>query len=391
MKRPFATLLAAMLFVSAGIHGISSAAAQDWPNKPVRIVNTFAPGGAADYLARTIADDLSTTFGQQFFVETRSGAAGAIGVNSVVATPPDGYNFVITNITMLVLAPISNPKLGYHPERDLTNIAYLGGSPVVLSVNSKSPIKTLADFIALREEERQAADLFVVGRRQQRASVRRDVRPQGRHQGRARALQGRGAGPARSRRRAHRVVGADRDVVGRADPRRHAARHRAHVQAADGRTIRTCRHSPSSAIRNSTRRSGSRCRRRKGLPRPILGKMNGEINKIMTAPAMVERMQKEGMVVEAMTPAQLAAADRDRDALLASGDRAGGADAEVSVAALTPPHPERASAFTRVFNALWARLEGWGGHRVCGHGSRRALRALLTMRVGTLLRSATSS
>jgi tripartite-type tricarboxylate transporter receptor subunit TctC len=148
VKRPFGTLLAAMLFVSAGIHGISSAVAQDWPNKPVRIVNTFAPGGAADYLARTIADGLSTTFGQQFFVETRSGAAGAIGVNSVVATPPDGYNFVITNITMLVLAPISNPRLGYHPERDLTNLAYLGGSPVVLSVNSKSSVKSLADFIA---------------------------------------------------------------------------------------------------------------------------------------------------------------------------------------------------------------------------------------------------
>jgi hypothetical protein len=145
VKRPFGTLLAAMLFVSAGINCVSSAAAQDWPNKPVRIVNTFAPGGAADYLARTIADGLSSTFGQQFFVETRSGAAGAIGVNSVVATPPDGYNFVITNITMLVLAPISNPKLGYHPERDLTNIAYLGGSPVVLSVNAKSPIKSLAE------------------------------------------------------------------------------------------------------------------------------------------------------------------------------------------------------------------------------------------------------
>ena len=99
-----------LLFVGASLHGISSVAAQDWPNKPVRIVNTFAPGGAADYLARTVADNLTNAFGQQFFVETRSGAAGAIGVNSVVATPPDGYNFVITNITMLVLAPISQSE-----------------------------------------------------------------------------------------------------------------------------------------------------------------------------------------------------------------------------------------------------------------------------------------
>jgi tripartite-type tricarboxylate transporter receptor subunit TctC len=125
---------------------VSPSSADDWPSKPVRIVNTFAPGGAADFLARTVADELSSTFGQQFFVETHSGAAGAIGVNLVVNTPPDGYNFVVTNITMLVLSPISNPKLAYDPFKDLTNIAYLGGSPIVLSVNAKSGIKTLAEF-----------------------------------------------------------------------------------------------------------------------------------------------------------------------------------------------------------------------------------------------------
>jgi tripartite-type tricarboxylate transporter receptor subunit TctC len=145
VKRICAALLAVV-----GVHLIPAVpgSAQDWPAKSVRIVNTFAAGGAADFLARTIADNLAASFGQQFIVETRPGAAGAIGVQSVVATPPDGYNFVITNITMLVLAPISNPKLGYDPERDLTNVAYIGGSPIVLSVNSKSGIKTLDDFIA---------------------------------------------------------------------------------------------------------------------------------------------------------------------------------------------------------------------------------------------------
>src|SRR5262245_56465484 len=133
-----------MLSVGASLHAVLPASAQDWPNRPVRIVNTFAPGGAADFLARTVADNLSNVFGQQLFVGSRLGASAAIGVNSVVATPPDGYNFVITNTTMLVLAPISNPKLGYHPDRDLTNVAYLGGSPIVLSVNSKSPIRTLS-------------------------------------------------------------------------------------------------------------------------------------------------------------------------------------------------------------------------------------------------------
>jgi len=125
-----------------------AARAEDWPARPVRIVNTFAAGGAADILARTVADHLSGVFGQQFFVETRAGAGGAIGVQSVVNAPPDGYNFVITNVSLLALVPVSNPRLGFDPLRDLTNIAYIAGSPVVFSVNPASGVRTLADFVA---------------------------------------------------------------------------------------------------------------------------------------------------------------------------------------------------------------------------------------------------
>jgi tripartite-type tricarboxylate transporter receptor subunit TctC len=126
---------------------VAPAQTQNWPTRPVRIINTFAAGGAADLLARTVADGLTSAFGQPFIVETRAGAGGAIGVQSVMATPPDGYNFVITNVSILVLAPISNPRLGYAPLRDLVNIAYIAGSPIVLSVNPKTGIRTLAQFI----------------------------------------------------------------------------------------------------------------------------------------------------------------------------------------------------------------------------------------------------
>jgi tripartite-type tricarboxylate transporter receptor subunit TctC len=139
--------LSAALILTAGTATPLPAAAQTWPSHPVRIVNTFAAGGAADVLARTVAEGLGAAFGQPFYVETRAGAAGAIGVQAVAATPPDGYNFVITNVSILVLAPISNPHLGYSL-RDLTNIAYIAGSPVVFSVNPASGIKTLDQFIA---------------------------------------------------------------------------------------------------------------------------------------------------------------------------------------------------------------------------------------------------
>jgi tripartite-type tricarboxylate transporter receptor subunit TctC len=152
MKR----LRAVLVVIAGACLSVAPAAAQSqpqqpsqaWPTRPVRIVNTFAPGGAADVLARTVAEGLSGAFGQPFYVETRAGAAGAIGVQSVAATPPDGYNFVITNVSILVLAPISNPKLGYAPLRDLVNIAYIAGSPIVISVNPASGVKTLDQFIA---------------------------------------------------------------------------------------------------------------------------------------------------------------------------------------------------------------------------------------------------
>jgi len=148
VKRCCALLLALAAAALAPAPAQAQAQTQNWPTRPVRIVNTFAPGGAADLLARTVADGLSSAFGQPFIVETRAGASGAIGVQSVMATPPDGYNFVITNVSILVLAPIRNPRLGYAPLRDLTHIAYIAGSPIVLSVNPASGVTTLDQFVA---------------------------------------------------------------------------------------------------------------------------------------------------------------------------------------------------------------------------------------------------
>jgi tripartite-type tricarboxylate transporter receptor subunit TctC len=141
-------IVASILLLSPGL-----ASAQDWPTRPVRIVSPFAPGGTADILARMVADHLSSVFKQQFFVENRTGAGGAIGVQSVATTPPDGYNLVLTNISMLVTNPVINPKLAYHPIRDLTNIAYVAGAPVVIAVNGPSGIKSLDQLIALGKKQ----------------------------------------------------------------------------------------------------------------------------------------------------------------------------------------------------------------------------------------------
>jgi len=141
--------------VAAMLAGAAPAMADDWPSRPVRVVSTFAAGGTADILARVVADHLSTAFKQQFFVEVRAGAGGQIGVRSVMDSPPDGYNFTIANISHLVLHPFTRGDINYNPLTDLTNIAFIGGSPVVLSVNSeKSGIRTLKQFVDRSQTER---------------------------------------------------------------------------------------------------------------------------------------------------------------------------------------------------------------------------------------------
>lgn len=130
------------------------ALADEWPSRPVRIFSTFAAGGAADVLARIVADHLSSVFKQQFFVEVRAGAGGQIAVRSVLDAPPDGYNLVLVSVSHLVLHPMTRADVTYDPLKDLTNIAFVGGSPVVLSVNpDKSGIKTFKEFVERGRKE----------------------------------------------------------------------------------------------------------------------------------------------------------------------------------------------------------------------------------------------
>jgi tripartite-type tricarboxylate transporter receptor subunit TctC len=145
----------AALAAVAALTLATPAIADDWPSRPVRVISTFAAGGTADILARIVAEHLSAAFKQQFFVEVRAGAGGQIGVKSVIDSPPDGYNFAIANISHLVLHPLTRPEVTYNPLTDLTNIAFVGGSPVVFSVNSeKSGIGTLKQFVDRSKSEK---------------------------------------------------------------------------------------------------------------------------------------------------------------------------------------------------------------------------------------------
>jgi tripartite-type tricarboxylate transporter receptor subunit TctC len=122
------------------------AAAQEWPMRPVRVVSTFPAGGAADILARIAAEHLTSVFKQQFYVENRAGAGGALGAQVVAHAEPDGYNLVQTSLSNAVIIPMTSSKVGYKID-DLTHIALIAGTPVLFAVSKQSDIKSLADLV----------------------------------------------------------------------------------------------------------------------------------------------------------------------------------------------------------------------------------------------------
>lgn len=121
--------------------------AQNWPDRPVRIIVPFGAGGSADTLARVVADHLSTTFKQQFVVDNRPGAGGVIGAQAIASAPPDGTIIGVTNLSILSLVPVINPSVTYHPLNDFTHIAYVAGAPVALAATPAIGVRTLPAFI----------------------------------------------------------------------------------------------------------------------------------------------------------------------------------------------------------------------------------------------------
>ena len=125
----------------------SNAQAQTWPAKPVKLVVGFAPGGAADFVARALAEPLGRSLGQAMVIENRAGAGSSIAAEYVAKSAPDGYTLLIASPSSISVNPAVNPKLGYSA-RDLMPITRVSSSPLVAAVNNALNINSLADLIA---------------------------------------------------------------------------------------------------------------------------------------------------------------------------------------------------------------------------------------------------
>ncbi len=135
------TLVAAALLAG----GLGSAHAA-YPEKPIRIVVTFAPGGASDIVARAISDPLAKALGQPVIVDNKPGAGGTLGGQEVMRAAPDGYTLMLSNSTPLSIGPFSVPKQPYDPVKQFSHVALLGVAPVLFMANPKTGLGTLKDL-----------------------------------------------------------------------------------------------------------------------------------------------------------------------------------------------------------------------------------------------------
>ena len=141
-----ATLL--ILFGAAVFAGTLARAQSDYPNRPVRIIVPYPPGASTDNIARPVAERLSTAFGQQFVVENRGGAGGALGAEMMAKAPPDGYTIMITPQTPIVVLP-NLRKMPYDPAKDFMPIARMSEVITGFAIHPSLGVTTLTDFIAL--------------------------------------------------------------------------------------------------------------------------------------------------------------------------------------------------------------------------------------------------
>ena len=125
----------------------AQAFAQSYPTKPVRLVVGFAPGGAADFVARAFQEPLGRALGQPIVVDNRPGAGSSIAAEYVAKSAPDGYTFLIASPSSILVNPLLTPKAAFQPLKDLVAVSKVSASPLILAVNPGIGITDLQGLI----------------------------------------------------------------------------------------------------------------------------------------------------------------------------------------------------------------------------------------------------
>src|SRR3954453_3560332 len=125
----------------------------DYPNRPIRLIVTVPPGGAADFIARLVGARLSESLGQPVVIENRGGAGGTIAADAVAKAAPDGYTLLQNSITTHGVGPHLYAKLPYDPVKDFAPVGGLALLPLIMAVDAEVPAKNVGDLVALSKTQ----------------------------------------------------------------------------------------------------------------------------------------------------------------------------------------------------------------------------------------------
>jgi tripartite-type tricarboxylate transporter receptor subunit TctC len=142
-----ATLSTGLLSHSSMAQTNPQASASTWPNKPIKLIVGFPPGGLTDAYARMFAEQLTAKFGQPAVVENKPGAGAIIAIEAVTKSPPDGYTLLVTTTGAVWQNRVLYKKLPFDLDKDLTPVVIFPSGPLVVGVNEKLPIRNFKEFV----------------------------------------------------------------------------------------------------------------------------------------------------------------------------------------------------------------------------------------------------
>lgn len=147
-----ALLMCAFVLGATSISTGAIAQAKAWPDKPIKLIVGFPPGGGSDAIARIISINLSQMWGQQVIIDNRGGAAGTIAADLVAKSPADGYTLGLAHVNALSIIPALGQKMSYNASTDFTPIVLLGITPNILIANVDAPAKNVKDLVAYMKQ-----------------------------------------------------------------------------------------------------------------------------------------------------------------------------------------------------------------------------------------------
>ena len=146
----------ALAVVFTVIVSAASVYSQEWPQRPVRIVVPFAPGGNADSIARIVGQQLGDAFGQPFIIENRPGATGTMAAEVVARSPGDGYTLLLASLPLIDIVPAMT-KASFDPRKDFVPISAIATNALIFVVHPSLPVKSILDLYRLRSRSTRSA------------------------------------------------------------------------------------------------------------------------------------------------------------------------------------------------------------------------------------------